>query len=410
MSQGTDTPTRAPLLSVEHLTTAFPIDGPWVPAVNDVSFALDAGETLALVGESGCGKSLSALSIMRLVDPPGRIVSGAVRFDGRDLLRLTEREMRAVRGASIGLVLQEPMAALNPVFTIGSQIVEALEVHGQARGRAARARAIELLDAVRRARAGAARRRVPAPALGRLAPARADRRRARLPAAAAHRRRADDGARRDDSGGDPRPAARPQGALRSRPPADHPRPRHRRAERRPRHRHVRRTHRRGRAGAGAVPRADTSLHRGTAAVDARTAPAALGSHAIEGAVPRLGRIPDGCAFAPRCAERFEPVHGRRAGAGRPAAPGALLPPPPRGRGSRPRRPPASPPASDGAHAARRRPEPDQDLHAAARTVRPARPWSKPSTRSASRSRRAKPSGWSANRAAARRRRAAACCG
>jgi peptide/nickel transport system ATP-binding protein len=138
-----------PLLSVEHLTTAFPIDGRSTPAVNDVSFSLAAGETLALVGESGCGKSLTALSILRLVDPPGRIVSGTVRFDGRDLLALSEREMRAVRGASIGLVLQEPMTALNPVYTVGSQIVEALEVHGIARGRAARARAIELLEAVR---------------------------------------------------------------------------------------------------------------------------------------------------------------------------------------------------------------------------------------------------------------------
>jgi peptide/nickel transport system ATP-binding protein len=138
-----------PLLSVEHLTTAFPIDGRWTPAVNDVSFSLDAGETLALVGESGCGKSLTALSILRLVDPPGRTMSGAVRFDGRDLLLLGEREMRAVRGASIGLVLQEPMTALNPVYTVGRQIVEALEVHGVAHGRAARARAIELLEAVR---------------------------------------------------------------------------------------------------------------------------------------------------------------------------------------------------------------------------------------------------------------------
>jgi peptide/nickel transport system ATP-binding protein len=138
-----------PLLAVEHLTTAFPIDGRWTPAVNDVSFSLAKGETLALVGESGCGKSLTALSILRLVDPPGRIMSGSVRFDGRDLLTLTERQMRAVRGASIGLVLQEPMTALNPVYTVGSQIVETLEVHGMARGRAARARAIELLDAVR---------------------------------------------------------------------------------------------------------------------------------------------------------------------------------------------------------------------------------------------------------------------
>jgi peptide/nickel transport system ATP-binding protein len=138
-----------PLLEVDTLTTAFPIEGRWVAAVNGVSFALEAGETLALVGESGCGKSLTALSILRLVDPPGRILGGAVRLDGRDLLALDERAMRGVRGKEVGLVLQEPMTALNPVFTVGSQIAEALEVHGLARGRAAHARAIELLDAVR---------------------------------------------------------------------------------------------------------------------------------------------------------------------------------------------------------------------------------------------------------------------
>src|SRR6266508_1958301 len=95
------------LLRVEHLTTAFPIDRVLTPAVNDVSFAIAAGETLALVGESGSGKSLTALSIMRLVEAPGRIVSGTVRFRGRNLLDLSEGEMQHVRGAQIALVLQE---------------------------------------------------------------------------------------------------------------------------------------------------------------------------------------------------------------------------------------------------------------------------------------------------------------
>jgi peptide/nickel transport system ATP-binding protein len=93
------------LLEVDRLTTAFPIEGRLVNAVSSVSFSLDAGETLALVGESGCGKSLTALSILRLVDPPGRIMDGAVRLQGRDLLTIDERAMRAVRGREIGLVL-----------------------------------------------------------------------------------------------------------------------------------------------------------------------------------------------------------------------------------------------------------------------------------------------------------------
>ena len=142
-------PSPPPLLEVEHLTTAFPVEGRLVAAVNDVGFSVGAGETVALVGESGCGKSLTALSILRLVDPPGRILSGVVRFEGRDLRQVSEPEMRRVRGARIGLVLQEPMTALNPVYTVGSQIAEALEVHGRARGRQARQRAIELLDAVK---------------------------------------------------------------------------------------------------------------------------------------------------------------------------------------------------------------------------------------------------------------------
>jgi oligopeptide/dipeptide ABC transporter ATP-binding protein len=103
---------------------------------------------LCLVGESGSGKSLTALSIMRLVQPPGRIAGGRIVFRNRDLLGLSEREMQHVRGAEIGLVFQEPMTALNPVFTIGSQIEETLHVHGRATRRTSRQKAIELLDAV----------------------------------------------------------------------------------------------------------------------------------------------------------------------------------------------------------------------------------------------------------------------
>jgi peptide/nickel transport system ATP-binding protein len=137
------------LLTVSHLTTVFDQADGAVAAVDDVSFEIRAGETLGLVGESGSGKSVTALSLMRLVQPPGRIAGGSIRFKGRDLLALSEAEMCKVRGAEIALIFQEPMTALNPVFTIGDQIAETLAVHGLARGREAMTRATELLDAVR---------------------------------------------------------------------------------------------------------------------------------------------------------------------------------------------------------------------------------------------------------------------
>jgi len=144
---------RAPLLEVRGLTTEFATRRDGVRraarAVDDVSFVIGRGEVLALAGESGSGKSVTALSILRLVPPEGRISAGSIRLEGRELLSLDERELRRVRGARIGFVFQEPMTALNPVFTVGGQIAEALEVHGVAKGAAARARAVELLDAVR---------------------------------------------------------------------------------------------------------------------------------------------------------------------------------------------------------------------------------------------------------------------
>ena len=137
-----------PALAVSHLTTGFDLDGRFVPAVIDVGFHVDAGETLSLVGESGSGKSLTALSILRLVQPPGRIAAGKIELNGRSLLELSEREMQDVRGAGVALIFQEPMTALNPVFTIGNQIEETLLIHRRATRRTARQRAIELLDAV----------------------------------------------------------------------------------------------------------------------------------------------------------------------------------------------------------------------------------------------------------------------
>jgi oligopeptide transport system ATP-binding protein len=135
------------LLRVEHLTTVF--DGPGSPivAVNDVSFRIDAGETLGLVGESGSGKSVTAYSLVRLLPPRARVAGGKVIFSGKDLLTASESEMRQVRGAGIGFVFQEPTAALSPVMRVGDHIVEALVAHGADRRRA-RERAIELLQAV----------------------------------------------------------------------------------------------------------------------------------------------------------------------------------------------------------------------------------------------------------------------
>jgi peptide/nickel transport system ATP-binding protein len=138
-----------PLLAVDNLTTVFDVPGHPVVAVDRVSFDIKKGETLGLVGESGSGKSVTAFSILQLLQSPGRSTGGRIWFQGRDLLSLPEAEMRRVRGAGIGLIFQEPMAALNPVMRVGAQIAEALRVHGMASRRDARARAIELLRAVR---------------------------------------------------------------------------------------------------------------------------------------------------------------------------------------------------------------------------------------------------------------------
>jgi len=136
------------LLEVRDLETVFALNGRHVHAVNHVSFAIDAGRVLGLVGESGCGKSMTALSLMRLVPSPGRVAGGRVLLDGRDLMAVSESEMRAVRGAGLAMIFQEPMTALNPVFTVGSQIAEALRLHRRmSRGQAWK-RATELLDEV----------------------------------------------------------------------------------------------------------------------------------------------------------------------------------------------------------------------------------------------------------------------
>jgi peptide/nickel transport system ATP-binding protein len=137
------------LLRVEGLTTAFHTERGLLKAVESVSFEVPKGTTLALVGESGSGKSVTALSILRLIpSPPGEILGGRILFEGKDLLELDERGLERVRGARIAMIFQEPMTSLNPVYSVGSQIVEAIRIHRKVSRREARARAVELLRLV----------------------------------------------------------------------------------------------------------------------------------------------------------------------------------------------------------------------------------------------------------------------
>src|ERR671933_1223171 len=147
----------AHLLEVKDLQTHFPTRAGLVRAVDGVSFYIDRGELLGLVGESGCGKSMTALSVMRLIAPPGRIVGGEIIFDGVDLLELSEERMREIRGDDIAMIFQDPMTSLNPVYTVGEQIAEALRLHrGMSRKQAREAavgamREVAIPDPARRA-------------------------------------------------------------------------------------------------------------------------------------------------------------------------------------------------------------------------------------------------------------------
>jgi oligopeptide/dipeptide ABC transporter ATP-binding protein len=151
-------PISEPILEIENLQTHFFTEAGVVRAVDGVSYAVRSGEILGVVGESGCGKSVTALSVLRLVaDPPGRIVGGAIRFAGADLLELGESEMEAIRGNDISMIFQEPMTSLNPLLTVGRQIAEAIALHQGLPRREAMDRAVEMLrrvhipDAERRA-------------------------------------------------------------------------------------------------------------------------------------------------------------------------------------------------------------------------------------------------------------------
>lgn len=137
------------LLEVKNLKTHFYTEDGAVPAVNGVDFSLKPGQTLGIVGESGCGKSITSMSIMRLIPtPPGKIVDGEIIFDDKNILELSEAEMRKIRGNDIAMIFQEPMTSLNPVFTIGSQIMEAIMLHQNMDKKAAREKCIEMLKLV----------------------------------------------------------------------------------------------------------------------------------------------------------------------------------------------------------------------------------------------------------------------
>lgn len=138
-----------PLLDVRNLVTRFYSDGAVIHAVNDVSFTLNAGESMAIVGESGSGKSVTVMSIMRLIrHPPGRIEGGKVLFEGRDLLAISEEEMRRIRGNRIAMIFQDPMTSLNPVLSIGLQMTESIQLHLGLGLKEAREKAVEMLSLV----------------------------------------------------------------------------------------------------------------------------------------------------------------------------------------------------------------------------------------------------------------------
>jgi oligopeptide transport system ATP-binding protein len=146
------------ILEVKHLSTNFFTRAGTIKATDDVSFTIKSGSTLALVGESGSGKSVTSLSIMRLILPPGRITAGEILFNGRDLIALDDQQMRKLRGRQIAMIFQDPMTSLNPVYTVGDQIAEAIELHERLPRKQAWTRAVEMMsrvkipDAQRRAR------------------------------------------------------------------------------------------------------------------------------------------------------------------------------------------------------------------------------------------------------------------
>ena len=206
----------APLLSVEQLGIS--IGG--LALTQDISFAIAPGERVGMVGESGCGKTITGLSLLGLL-PPGAKLAGQVMFEGADLLQLSQAALRTVRGRRIGMIFQEPMSALDPVFTVGEQIAETARRHMGLGRKAARGAGHRDAGGGGDPAASAALRRVSAPVVGRDAPARDDCRGTGMRSGAADRRRTDDSTGRDGAGADHRPAARSVGPDRHCTSADY---------------------------------------------------------------------------------------------------------------------------------------------------------------------------------------------
>ena len=203
--------TAEPLLEVRDLKVSFRTDDGIVRAVDGVSLSLSEGETLGIVGESGSGKSVTMMSVMRLINDPNARFEGEVLYKGRDLMKLTQDQIRGIRGAGIAMIFQDPMTSLNPVYRVGWQIAEQIRAHEKVSKQAAHARAIELLTAVGIPQAGRPRQRLPAPVLRRHAAAGDDRHGGVLQPGHPDRGRADHRAGRDDPGADPRPDQEAQG-------------------------------------------------------------------------------------------------------------------------------------------------------------------------------------------------------
>ena len=218
-----------PLLEVDDLRVQFETEDGVVHAVDGISYSVEAGQALGIVGESGSGKSVSSLTLLGLTRAKNARISGAVRFDGKDLLAMSGEELRAIRGEEIAMIFQDPLTSLHPFYRVGDQLGEAVRAHHKVSKAAAADRAMEMLRMVGIPEPQVASARVPARVLGRHAPAHDDRDGADQRAQAADRRRADDCARRHRPGADPRVDLAAAGRDRHRRGADHPRPRRGRA-------------------------------------------------------------------------------------------------------------------------------------------------------------------------------------